>query len=130
MSDPEKISGPVITRLSPFSLRVYAALMTIPRGRVATYGAVAKAVGCRSARAIGNALRKNPFAPRVPCHRVIAADGRVGGYQGCRTGKPVTAKIDTLASEGVHFCKGRLIDRNLFYEPRPIPPPPQAGHRA
>ncbi len=118
MTDPTTISGPVTTRLSPFCLRVYAALMTVPRGRVTTYGALAQAIGCRSARAIGGALRNNPFSPQVPCHRVIAADGRPGGYQGRREGKQIAAKQALLAYEGVRFHNGRLADTTLFYQPQ------------
>ncbi len=121
MTDPTTVSGPVTTSLSHFCLRVYAALMTVPRGRVTTYGALARAIGCRSARAIGGALRKNPFDPRIPCHRVIAADGTPGGYKGRRNGEAITEKTTLLASEGVLFHNGRLADRGCLYEPQHPP---------
>lgn len=55
----------------------------IPKGRVSTYGDLAKALSPPScARAVGQAMRRNPFAPRVPCHRVIASDLRLGGFSG------------------------------------------------
>ena len=54
--------------------RVYDALLQIPAGRVATYASLARALGS-SPRAVGGALRRNPFAPRVPCHRVVQANG-------------------------------------------------------
>ena len=60
-----------------FERRVYEATSAIPRGRVSTYGEVAKLLGS-SPRAVGGALRRNPFAPRVPCHRVVAAKGPGG----------------------------------------------------
>ena len=67
--------------MKSFREKVYAAARKIPRGKVATYGAVALAIGApRAARAVGNALNKNPFAPKVPCHRVVRADGSLGGY--------------------------------------------------
>ena len=59
-----------------FQMKVYKATSRIPRGKVATYGWVARQIGCRSAQAVGGALRVNPFAPKVPCHRVVASDGR------------------------------------------------------
>ena len=55
----------------------------IPRGRVKTYSQVAKAIGKPLAvRAVANAIGKNPYAPKIPCHRVIRSDGSLGGYSG------------------------------------------------
>ena len=66
-----------------FQLKVWAYLMKIPRGRVKTYSQVAKAIGKPLAvRAVANAIGKNPYAPKIPCHRVIRADGSLGGYSG------------------------------------------------
>ncbi len=93
-----------------FQSRVYAAARGIPPGRVTTYGLLAAAIGCRSPRAVGQALRGNPYAPEVPCHRVIAADLRVGGFAGCRGGEQVERKLRLLAAEGVRFVAGRLAD--------------------
>jgi methylated-DNA-[protein]-cysteine S-methyltransferase len=73
-----RVSGDA--RLTPFRRRVYLALLEVPRGRVTTYALLAKRVGCASARAVGGALRANPFAPDVPCHRVVAADLGIGGF--------------------------------------------------
>ena len=99
-------------KVTPFQSRVYQALREVPSGFVTTYGALAKRIGCGSARAVGNALRDNPFAPEVPCHRVIAANLSIGGFQGERTGKAITRKLDLLASEGVLFdSQGKLKDR-------------------
>ena len=64
-------------------LKVWAYLSTIPRGRVKTYSQVAKAIGKPLAvRAVANAIGKNPYAPKIPCHRVIRSDGKLGGYSG------------------------------------------------
>ncbi|QQK48069.1 Winged helix-turn-helix transcription repressor DNA-binding [Penicillium digitatum] len=60
--------------LTPYRRRVYRTLLSVPPGRWTTYSAMATYLGS-SARAIGNAMRSNPFAPEVPCHRVVAADG-------------------------------------------------------
>ncbi len=101
------------TSLVPSALaqRVYAALQQVPAGRVTTYGALARAVGTGSARAVGQALRRNPFAPTVPCHRVIAADLRLGGFNGALTGTPLLRKRQLLAAEGVLFdAQGKLLE--------------------
>jgi len=98
--------------LSPFAVKVYAALKKIPPGRVITYAALARRLNCRSPRAIGQALRTNPFAPEVPCHRVIASDLTPGGYSGQTRGPQLTRKLQLLAAEGVTFQNNRLTNPN------------------
>lgn len=95
-------------RLTPFQKRVYEALSRIPPGRVTTYKALAASIGCGSAQAVGQALKRNPYAPEVPCHRVIGSDLQLGGYQGQVEGGSVRRKKELLASEGVTFCEGRI----------------------
>ena len=64
-----------------FYQAVWKACAEIPKGEVRTYGWIARRIGRPgSARAVGQALGKNPFAPAVPCHRVVGADGRLTGY--------------------------------------------------
>ena len=66
-----------------FQVRVWRYLAKIPRGSLKTYSQVAKGIGKPLAvRAVGNAIGKNPFAPKIPCHRVIRSDGSLGGYSG------------------------------------------------
>ena len=66
-----------------FQLKVWAYLRKIPRGSVRTYSQVAKDIGKpRATRAVANAIGKNPYAPKIPCHRVIRSDGSLGGYSG------------------------------------------------
>ena len=66
-----------------FQLKVWAYLRKIPRGNVKTYSQVAKAIGNPLAvRAVANAIGKNPYAPKIPCHRVIRSDRSLGGYSG------------------------------------------------
>ena len=66
-----------------FQLKVWAYLRKIPRGSVRTYSQVAKDIGKPLAiRAVANAIGKNPYAPKIPCHRVIRSDGSMGGYSG------------------------------------------------
>jgi len=67
--------------LSPFQQKVLKAAMKIPYGSVETYGRLAQKIGCpRGARAVGNALAKNPFPLVIPCHRIIRGDGKPGGF--------------------------------------------------
>ena len=91
-------------QISPFARRVYAALMKVPPGRVITYAALGRRIGCRSPRAIGQALRSNPFAPRVPCHRVIASDLGPGGAPDT-AGPELARKLRLLAAAGRAFQK-------------------------
>ena len=86
-----------------FSERVYAWCRRIPRGKVCTYGELARAVGTRSPRAVGQALRRNPHAPEVPCHRVVGANGLPGGFFGSASGGRIDEKIAILREEGVRF---------------------------
>lgn len=68
---------------TPFQRAVWIAVSFIPMGCVAAYSDIAAAIGRpRAGRAVGNAVGKNPLAPLVPCHRVIAANGTIGGYTG------------------------------------------------
>lgn len=73
--------------------------MEVPAGETITYGELARRIGCRSAQAVGQALKRNPYAPDVPCHRVIAADGSLGGYNGRRDGEELERKRQLLNSE-------------------------------
>lgn len=98
--------------VTSFQQRVYDAVSGIPRGRVATYKEIARRIGCGSPRAVGQALKRNPFAPRVPCHRVIASNLTIGGFQGKQGGAAVERKRRLLEGEGVHFTKGRLDESN------------------
>lgn len=68
---------------TPYEQRVYRLCSAIPKGKVTTYGELAKALDPPSAaRAVGQAMRRNPFAPQVPCHRVVAATLEIGGFTG------------------------------------------------
>lgn len=109
------LPAPVV---SEFARRVYALVSRIPPGRVSTYGMIAAALGCTSARAVGQALRRNPWAPQVPCHRVIASDGTLGGFRGARDGVALRRKRQLLESEGVPLDpSGRLLDPRCLWRP-------------
>ena len=82
-----------------FQLKVWKYLKTIQKGQVKTYKDVAIAIKRpKSARAVANACGKNPYAPKIPCHRVIRSDGGLGGYSG-KGG--IKTKLNLLRSEKV-----------------------------
>ena len=82
-----------------FQVKTWRYLMKIPKGTVKTYSQVAKGIGKPlAARAVANAIGKNPYAPRIPCHRVIRSDGSLGGYSG--KGGVKTKKL-LLKKEGI-----------------------------
>ena len=84
-----------------FQLKVWSYLRKIPRGNLKTYSQVAKAIGKPLAvRAVANAIGKNPYAPKIPCHRVIRSDGSLGGYSG-KGG--VKTKRFLLKKEGIRL---------------------------
>jgi methylated-DNA-[protein]-cysteine S-methyltransferase len=69
--------------ISPFQKQVYDATVMIPKGKISTYKAIAEYIGNPSAsQAVGNALRNNPYAPDVPCHRVLPSSYKIGGFFG------------------------------------------------
>lgn len=78
-----------------FQRRVWTLTLSIPKGRTRTYGWMAKRLHS-SPRAVGQALKVNPYAPQVPCHRVVAASG-LGGYQGTMHSR---RKLALLRREG------------------------------
>ena len=89
----QKLSG------TPFQLKVWNYLKKIPKGKVRTYLEVAKSIGKPKAfRAVANAIGKNPYPPKIPCHRVIKSDGSLGGYSG-KGG--IKTKRKLLKKEGI-----------------------------
>ena len=84
---------------TPFQIKVWEALKTIPRGETRTYLQIAQQIGRPNAvRAVANAIGKNPYAPEIPCHRVVRTDGSLGGYSGPGG---IETKIRLLREEGV-----------------------------
>ena len=87
-----------------FNSRCYEILRKVSRGKVITYKALARSLGNpRAARAVGNALNKNPYAPKVPCHRVVKSNGEVGGFA-----SGTKKKIEMLKKEGVDVKDGKI----------------------
>ena len=88
------------------STKVYKKLLQVPKGKVTTYGELAKAVGLKNGqRTIGTIMRNNPFPVIVPCHRVVKSDCRIGGYV---YGERVKSRM--LANEGINVKDGKIID--------------------
>ena len=89
-----------------FRERVYAITRKIPKGKVVTYGQLARLAGSpRAARAVGTCMQTNPDAPRTPCHRVVGADGSMHGYS---AGNGVSTKKEMLLAEGVLFTGDKV----------------------
>lgn len=90
--------------LTPYRKRLYAALLSVPKCRYTTYATLSDFLGS-SARAVGMGMRNNPFAPEVPCHRVLASDGTIGGFGGSwgPGGENAIKKYELLKEEGVRF---------------------------
>eukprot|EP01006_Ploeotia_vitrea_P057153 TRINITY_DN68156_c4_g3_i1.p1 TRINITY_DN68156_c4_g3~~TRINITY_DN68156_c4_g3_i1.p1 ORF type:complete len:147 (-),score=10.94 TRINITY_DN68156_c4_g3_i1:302-742(-) len=94
--------------VTPFQRRVYIATSLVPKGKVTTYKALGQLLSCGSAQAIGQALRNNPFAPEVPCHRVVSAALHLGGFHGHSSGEFIDRKRKMLEEEGVEIeTKGK-----------------------
>ena len=102
-----------LSALTLFQERVYGLCKQVPRGEVTTYKEIGKALGGKGQvyRAVGAALHKNPFAPLVPCHRVVCSDGSVGGFA---FGK--RKKSALLRKEGITVKKGRIAElENIMF---------------
>jgi len=96
---------------SSFNERCYALLRKVPKGKVTTYKALAEALGTRAYRAVGQAMNRNPYAPKVPCHRVVSADGSIGGFA-----HGTKRKIEMLKREGVEVKNNRIVDfKNVVF---------------
>jgi methylated-DNA-[protein]-cysteine S-methyltransferase len=94
-----------------FNEKVYSLLKRVPKGKVTTYGELARALGTKAYRAVGNAMNKNPYAPRVPCHRVVKSDGTIGGFA-----RGYQEKTRMLRDEGIIIIDGKITDfeKRLF----------------
>jgi methylated-DNA-[protein]-cysteine S-methyltransferase len=90
--------------MSEFQARVLKIVAMVPKGKVTAYKELARAMGNpRAYRAVANALAKNPFPVKIPCHRVVRSNGEVGGY---RFG--VRRKVRLLVREGIKIENGKI----------------------
>jgi methylated-DNA-[protein]-cysteine S-methyltransferase len=95
--------------ITPLQQRVYAAAMEIPRGEVTTYKLLADYIRCGSPRAVRQALRNNPFAPDVPCHRIVRSDLNIGGFAAQTHGPKIKKKTRMLREERVRIEGDRVV---------------------
>lgn len=95
-----------------FAARCYELLKQVPRGRVTTYAEIARALGTKAYRAVGQAMNKNQNAPVIPCHRVVGANGKLTGYA---LGLDKKRKI--LANEGIATTPSTVKDFDKKFWP-------------
>jgi len=92
--------------MTKFQSECYEALKKVPKGKVITYAGLARMVGRpRAHRAVGSAMNKNPYAPQVPCHRVVKSNGDLGGFA-----TDIKVKIKRLQKEGVVVSDNKIVD--------------------
>ena len=92
--------------MTSFQFQCYEALKKIPPGKVISYSGLAKMIGQPLAyRAVGSAMNKNPFAPKVPCHRVVKSNGDLGGFA-----DDINLKIKRLQEEGVEVANNKIVN--------------------
>lgn len=97
--------------MEDFYEKCYIILKEVPRGKITTYKEIANQLNSKAYRAVGKAMNKNPYAPKIPCHRVINSNGNVG-----RFAFGVENKIRILKKEGIKFKENKIINfkRYLF----------------
>ena len=111
MNEAQIKAGKLLQSMS-FNERVWALTARVPKGKVTTYGQIAKKLNCKGYRAVGNALNRNPFAPEVPCHRVVGSNGALTGFAG---GLP--KKRAMLNSEGITLKNDKVtLDKTTFFQ--------------
>ncbi|MBA4732140.1 MAG: MGMT family protein [Candidatus Pseudothioglobus sp.] len=92
--------------MTRFQSDCYEALKKVPKGKVITYAGLARMIGRPKAhRAVGSAMNKNPYAPQVPCHRVVKSNGDLGGFA-----TDIEVKIKRLQEEGVMVSDNKIVD--------------------
>jgi len=91
-----------------FNSHCYSLLKKVPKGKVTTYKALAHVLNTKAYRAVGKAMNQNPYAPKVPCHRVIKSNGEIGGFA-----SGTNRKIEMLKKEGI-VVKNNRIDLGKY----------------
>ena len=88
-----------------FEDKVYKLCKKVPKGKVTTYKEIGDKIGIKGYRAVGMALNKNPFAPKVPCHRVVGSDGNLVGFA-----SGLKKKAEMLRKEGINVKNNKIAD--------------------
>ena len=93
--------------------KIYKKLLDVPKGKITTYGDLAKAVGLKNGQSVvGKIMNKNPYPVIVPCHRVVMSTGKIGGYA---YGEHIKTKM--LNDEGIKIQNGKILDlKNKLFE--------------
>ena len=99
-------------QIKSFNEKIYDFLKKVPKGKITTYKVLAEVLDTKSYRAVGQAMRCNPYAPQVPCHRVVKSDGSIGGFSGSinPNSKEVRRKISMLRKEGIKIKNNKIVD--------------------
>lgn len=97
--------------MKSFNERCYSILKKVPKGKVTTYKEIAKVFKSKAYRAVGNAMNKNPYAPKVPCHRVIRNNGEVGDFA-----SGTKNKIKLLKKEGIEIKNNKVDLKKYLYK--------------
>ena len=97
-----------------FQSECYEALKKVPSGKVISYAGLAEMIGRPNAqRAVGSAMNKNPYAPKVPCHRVVKSNGEIGGFA-----DDINVKIKRLHKEGVEVLNNKVVNfKSILFSP-------------
>jgi methylated-DNA-[protein]-cysteine S-methyltransferase len=98
-----------ITKDMSFNEKVWALTAQIPKGQVTTYAEIARRLKTKGYRAVGNALNRNPYAPGVPCHRVVGSNGSLTGFAG-----GLKKKQELLEAEGIPLKNGKARCEKIF----------------
>jgi len=105
-------AGKIVDGMS-FNQKVWAMTARVPEGKVTTYAQIARALGTKGYRAVGNALNRNPYAPAVPCHRVVGSDGSLTGFA-----SGIDKKRKILQREGIRFSGKKVqLDQAITLPP-------------
>jgi methylated-DNA-[protein]-cysteine S-methyltransferase len=116
-SDVADLRNPILAgRIVPgmsFNQKVWAVCARVPAGRVVTYADIARALGSKGYRAVGNALNKNPYAPAVPCHRVVGSDGSLTGFAGGLAKKRALLQREGVTQRGARVAMTHAVRFDL-----------------
>lgn len=92
-----------------FYSQIYSLLRKVPAGKITTYKALARALHTKAYRAVGTAMNKNPYAPKVPCHRVVKSNGEVGDFA-----SGSSKKVEMLKKEGIPIKDNKIVNFEKF----------------
>ena len=109
-------TDPKYSKLTPFQIKVLSLVSLIPKGQVTSYKHLAHLLNHNSPRAIGHAISKNPFAPQIPCHRVVGSELTLKGYLGKSREEALKKKQALLEAEGISFSANKVNKKHLWLE--------------